>query len=270
MRNILLTTIGMATIANAQCIGNSFFHGESDDFNKGLTDVCFGMDIESVKDNISPKKVIETYTDYSKKKIKSPEAWIDSVNFQNWFNDGGRHAAGNIFYANWINGSAYSLLESVTSRDFGIKTLYVGNRETHDTVLAFTFYTGQSELFIQRKKGKYTNFRTVSGLFDITLSVKHFVEQYFTSTLDNKGYGLGCNKKQSSQACAEVLGGRTGRSVIRPKDKDVAIVYDPSNKNVHIRIAADMSSLIEAMQDNIRIKYDKAVAEKRKKNNLND
>lgn len=253
----ILTGLALAnSFASAQCIGSTFFKGKSGDFMSGLKDICFGMSVEEVQENSKPSKLVGLYNDYKRhQNIFPQEFWVDSVSYTNWFNDGGDCCFANVYHPSWITQNKYEVLGEVNSNDYGITTLYVGYPKMNDTTIAFTFYTGKSDKFYQMIKGKYENARRVSGLFDITMKVDAFLGTYFEHVLDSLSYNRNCGGKIQKN-CMDEYGGNHGRTVVKTNDPNVIVIFDPANRNVHIRLTANMFSLAEAMHKNIQYKYD--------------
>jgi hypothetical protein len=225
------------------------------------------MTPEQVQDNSSPKKLARLYDEYMKFQNILPQSfWYDSTSYTNWFNDGGSCCFGNIYYPTWPLQTHYDILGEIESNTFGIRTLYVGDQRNSDTTIAFTFYNGPSDKFYQKVSSKYENARHVSGLFDITMKVDKFFGTYFEHVLDTLGYSRWCNKKVTKN-CLEESGGREGRYVLKTNDPNVIIIMDPMNRNVHIRFTANMYSLAEAMEQNVKIKYTEVMKHKNRRLN---
>lgn len=241
------------SIVNAQCLGSTFFKGRSADFVSGLENICFEMSLEQVRKSSSAEDLSKLYNKYLKTGILPHEFGIDTLKFNNWFNDGGSEGFGGVYFPEWINGNQYEVLGSVNSSDFGIHSLYVVNRHTEDTIIAFSFYEGKSKKFYRLSNSKYEKTTPVTGLFDITMRLDAFMGTYFEKILDDIGYSRPC--KADNKNCMIEEGRHSGRTVLNTNDPQVIIIMDPSNRTVHIRHTVNMNSLKEAMCENIKSKY---------------
>ena len=81
-------------------------------------------------------------------------------------------------------------LGKIQSHMVGIKNIYVGSRQ--DTLLCFTFYTGISKEFVRPYDGRYIEFESVSGLFNISINYSFYKERYLRYILDTVGYKKKC------------------------------------------------------------------------------
>lgn len=252
----MVAIVSLVTLANAECIGEKFFKSTAKNFLPGLENVCFGMTPEQLSAVIDPEVVSKSLNVYRGRPNRYPQnAWLDTNNFQNWFNDGGNCCYGNIYYSNWaVQSLTYQKLGQITSSEFGISTIFVGYKEANDTNVAFTFYTGQSNKYRRTVNKKYIKAEAVNGLFDITLDVGGFLNAYFSDVLDSTGYIRQCNG-EIRKNCTENPNNNSSRLYVRTNDPDIIVLFDRNNQNVHIRLVSDMESLADAMQDNVKIKY---------------
>jgi hypothetical protein len=202
-------------------------------------------------------------TDTLRERSVTYEFWLDPLRFGNWFTDGGVGAFGNIYFANWVRGTGMRGFDSATSQDFGISSLYVGDRAKADTILAFTFYEGRSGLYLRPVASRYVTAEPVRGLFDIALDIKHFHRIYFEHILDSLGYGHACNLDVTHDCMIED-GGREGVTILRTNDPAVIIAMDPKGEKLHIRLVSYLSTLTEAMVANLHKRYEEIRSANRK------
>lgn len=252
----MVAIVSLATLANAECIGEKFFKSTAKNFLPGLENVCFGMTHEQVAAAINPDTISKDLNAYKKRPARYPQgAWMDTQNFQNWFNDGGRCCFSNVYYANWTSGTmAYQKMGPTTTSEYGISTIFVGFKEANDTNVAFTFYNGKSNKYRRSVNKKYVKSEDVRGLFDITLKVSGFMNAYYSYVLDSIGYIRPCSGDERKN-CTESPDNNASRLFVRTNDPDVIILFDRDNENVHIRLVSQMESLADAMQHNVELKY---------------
>ena len=141
----------------------------------------------------------------------------------------------------------------MTSEDFGITSVYVGNKDKKETNIAFTFYDGKSEKYVRQVDRKYEKYETVRGLFNITLNVDSYLSAYFTTLLDSTGYIRRCNERTTINC---TLTSDPDRIVVLTEDKSVVVLFDKAGRKVHIRLRSDLYSLASAMQQNAKYKYE--------------
>jgi hypothetical protein len=255
MFKVLASIAILSTSINSECIGGKFFKGSSKRFLPGLEKVCFGMTDVQLSAIVPKSAIIDSVNRFNEPKYTYPQStWYDSKNFQNWFNDGGVCCFGNLYYKNWALSSSYKDIGFAISSDFGISTLYVGNRDRQDTGIAFTIYSGPSKKYVRKIDRKYEKYASVNGLFDITINVDHYLSRYFEYLLDSVGYSRPCAPTRNINC---LITETTDVSIVATDDYPVIVLFDKHGRKVHIRLRSDMYSLVDAMQDNIRMKYEK-------------
>lgn len=173
------------------------------------------------------------------------EIWQDSIQFNQWFNDG-NWPFDNIFEAKYKVRDVEKI-QPLYPFYFGLHMLYIGNRAWKDTLMVFTYYTGESKSFRANPTMKYGKRRSVSGLFDIAISTKNITNAYYSWVLDSVGYGRSCSSYEYN---CSYLDGRL--RFVKVKDPEVVFVMDPNSERVHIRRNANISwELGEALRENI-------------------
>lgn len=253
-KRILFLVFVFTTFVNAECFGKKFFTGAFRDFWPNLYNVCLSDDEPTIRTSLS-KQLTQIF--HVRNKRFSPyvhdlEVWSDSISFNQWFNDGNWPYSG-------IFKSTYEVRDIEKIKPlypfyFGIHVTYVGSRIWKDTVMAFTFYTGESNRFKSNATVKHGPRQTVRGLFDIAISTKNFTNDYYTYVLDTLGYGRSCSEYEYN---CSYMDGRL--RFIKVQDKDVLVVFDPNSERIHIRRNSNVSwELADAMQENIKLRIDAA------------
>jgi hypothetical protein len=177
------------------CTGGRFFSHYGTFFWSGFDSLCFESDKEEVFSYLQ-RNIKEIENGYGKFRPKKHlQIWSDSTSrtawwwshFQTQFNS-------NQFYGGSFPDPADYDLGYFKSYMAGISTIYVGNKETKDTVLAFSFYEGSSTDFQKIHKGKYSRNNPVFGLFSVSIKYDRFKENYLTKLMEGVGFGRTCGK----------------------------------------------------------------------------
>lgn len=255
---LLIALIGIES-AKAPCLGQKFFRTHSMHFRTGLENLCFGEDAEAVLQHLEPQKLLQTRDSMMIKPGAAPRTWFDDLSFQNWFDDAG-YPFTNMFYPTWVKGTGWLGIDSFSSRDYGIQSLWLA--QGNDTAMVFTFYSGPSKQFYRPIRSRHARSEIVRGLFEITIDISLFQRAYFERILDSLSYGFRCESIER-RSCMEQEGGWEYPTYLRTNDPEVFLILDPRQDKFHSRLVCNMYPLSHAMQENLRWKYEAYKAKRR-------
>ena len=246
----------LSSVSFSKCIGSDFFNSNFYHFWPNLNGLCFGMDEDSLESVVYPnlRTILSDYNTQNSTKHKKIEMWRDSINFTNWFSDFDYPYA-DVFTPNYyLNDINY--IKPLKAYYFGINTIYVGNRNTNDTFMVFTFYNGVSKKFYNHYLNRYGNNGIVSGLFDIAIPFDD--EEFINTILDTFGYVRPCGRFKYN--CSQDAG---DLKWIKVKDTMVNIFINPKWQRMHVRENCNFKySFPEALIENIKIRIDKTTRDK--------
>lgn len=238
------------------CTGGRFFSHYGTFFWSGFDSLCFESDKKEVFSYLQ-RNIGEIESGYAKFRPKKHlQIWSDSSSLTAWW-WGNRPTT--LSYQHFSHGfvdPADNDLGKLKSYMAGISTIYVGNKETKDTVLAFSFYDGESQFFQKLHKGKYSKNNPVYGLFSVSINYERFKENYLTKLLESVGFGRLCSPEITVNCFEQYNNPGVTRSMaggkIEVEDPDVLVDWSDGDL-FRIKLNANYATGFKlAVHDNVK------------------